>query len=488
MGITCLTAFSKGFIIGSDYGSFALWLKVDESDENEMGESTEAFVLQKKWVAERKSGVCCIDISMNEDVMIASFKSNDICTYEMTSILPTTAEAIELGSSTKFQKEVKFEYLYNGFHFGSVTSLDVCLQRPLIATCSKHDSTIRIWNYINFKCELARKFYVGEESSAGEVSNPLLSMAFHPSGYYMAAGFTDKLRFFHVLANELKVYKEISLRQCTQLKFSNGGHLLAAASPVTKSHYVINIYEAYSTEFVTTLKGHTNAVTDILWSANDQFIYTCGLDGGIYEWKLDDRKDYVQLNAKYSSIILTYNGMILACGTEAGKNVVREIRGDYSKVHQLGPIKLAQMCSIKSLYNLHSILAGTEYGQIKVFSSIFSTLPYETIQAHSGEVTKIKTSPDGRYVFSSGDDGSVFIFQVSEISSEGQLITAKDGAELKENLEEGKAFNSRAMVVDETLGDIVLVPRTEIDSYLAEQKKLKTDLEDLENKMELRTV
>ena len=205
MGITCLTTFSKGFIIGSDLGSFALWVKSDESDENEMGESNEVFILQKKWVAERKSGVCCIDISANEDSLAVSFKSNDICTYEMSSILPTTSEALELNNSSKIQKEVKFDYLYNGFHFGGVSALDVCLQRPLIASCSKHDSTIRIWNYMNFKCELARKFYVGEESNSGD-TNPLLSLAFHPSGYYLAAGFTDKLRFFHVLANELKVF------------------------------------------------------------------------------------------------------------------------------------------------------------------------------------------------------------------------------------------------------------------------------------------
>lgn len=266
LGITCLTPFSKGFVIGSDLGTFALWIKTDDSDDNDMGESNEVFSLQKKWLAERKSGVCCIDISPNEDAMAVSFKSNDICTYEMGSILPTTSEALELGSSAKLQKEVKFDYLYNGFHFGGITALDVCLQRPLIATCSKTDSTIRIWNYMSFKCELARKFYVGEESNSGDVSNPLLSMAFHPSGYYMAAGFTDKLRFFHVLANELKVYKEIGLRQCIQMKFSNGGHLLAAASSITKSNCIVNIYDSYTTEFVATLKGHTGVVTDMLWS------------------------------------------------------------------------------------------------------------------------------------------------------------------------------------------------------------------------------
>lgn len=40
--------------------------------------------------------------------------------------------------------------------------MDICLQRPLIATCSNFDSTIRIWNYINFRCELIRKFVTDE--------------------------------------------------------------------------------------------------------------------------------------------------------------------------------------------------------------------------------------------------------------------------------------------------------------------------------------
>lgn len=54
--------------------------------------------------------------------------------------------------------KVKFEYVYQGFHHGPITGLDICVQRPLVVTCSREDSTIRIWNYVNFKCELGRKF------------------------------------------------------------------------------------------------------------------------------------------------------------------------------------------------------------------------------------------------------------------------------------------------------------------------------------------
>lgn len=56
-----------------------------------------------------------------------------------------------------------------------------------------------------------------------EQAKPLLSVAIHPSGYYMAAGFTDKVRIMHILHDELKEFKNFDLKNCNKIKFSNGG-------------------------------------------------------------------------------------------------------------------------------------------------------------------------------------------------------------------------------------------------------------------------
>lgn len=37
--------------------------------------------------------------------------------------------------------------------------------------------------------------------------HPLMTLAFHPCGYYMAVGCVDKLRVFHVMNNELRPFK-----------------------------------------------------------------------------------------------------------------------------------------------------------------------------------------------------------------------------------------------------------------------------------------
>ena len=38
--------------------------------------------------------------------------------------------------------------------------MEISLQRPIIATFSKDDCTIRIWNYLSGQCMLSRKYYM----------------------------------------------------------------------------------------------------------------------------------------------------------------------------------------------------------------------------------------------------------------------------------------------------------------------------------------
>lgn len=90
----------------------------------------------------------------------------------------------------------------------------------------------------------------------------LITMALHPMGYYLAAGFCDKLRVYHILAAELRNYKEFVLRGVCQLKFSNGGHLLAAAYSKQKYNiHLINVYNSYTLEEIARLSDHSNIIT-----------------------------------------------------------------------------------------------------------------------------------------------------------------------------------------------------------------------------------
>ena len=90
--------------------------------------------------------------------------------------------------------------------------------------------------------------------------------------------------------------------------------------------------------------------------------------------------------------------------------------------YPLGGIQLTCLTYLNSFKNYQAIIGGCDDGFIRVYSSIFTQKAFEVMASHDGEVTRIRTSPDGRYVFSAGSDGSVFIYQVSEILSDGNLI------------------------------------------------------------------
>ena len=45
-----------------------------------------------------------------------------------------------------FLEEATFEPLIYSFHSSAITGLDVCIRKPLVATCSL-DHSVRVWNY-----------------------------------------------------------------------------------------------------------------------------------------------------------------------------------------------------------------------------------------------------------------------------------------------------------------------------------------------------
>jgi hypothetical protein len=85
----------------------------------------------------------------------------------------------------------------------------VCVQRPLIATFGI-DQTVRIWNFVDRQCVLAK-----------QLDEDILSLALHPSGMYIVLGFRDKLRLFHVLADDLMMVREFHLSGCKQVQSSH---------------------------------------------------------------------------------------------------------------------------------------------------------------------------------------------------------------------------------------------------------------------------
>lgn len=81
----------------------------------------------------------------------------------------------------------KYEYLINPFHSRAIQGMDICVKKNLVATCSI-DKTVRIWNNTNPPTlEICEQF-----------NDEAYSVAFHPSGFHIIVGFTDRVRMMNV--------------------------------------------------------------------------------------------------------------------------------------------------------------------------------------------------------------------------------------------------------------------------------------------------
>ena len=97
----------------------------------------------------------------------------------------------------------------------------------------------------------------------------------------------------------------------------------------------------------------------------------------------------------------------------------------------------------------------------------------EEIVAHSGAILKIRSSYDGRYVFTAGEDGVIFLYHVIEPRDLQPQIERLD-PQLKESL--------LIRNVDEKLADIVLIPKSQLENFKAQLEANRQAMENIRQK------
>ena len=54
-----------------------------------------------------------------------------------------------------------------------------------------------------------------------EFQEECYSIALHPSGLYILVGFSDKLRLMNLLIDEIRTFKEFTIRGCREVNFTH---------------------------------------------------------------------------------------------------------------------------------------------------------------------------------------------------------------------------------------------------------------------------
>uniref|UniRef100_A0A7S4PPE0 Uncharacterized protein n=1 Tax=Guillardia theta TaxID=55529 RepID=A0A7S4PPE0_GUITH len=252
--INSLSVYSSGFIIGGTEGRMSVY---EKNDAREKGEDKDPYHHFKTFRSNEHVEILSVSVSPQEETLAAFFSNNQVATFPIVNI-----DILKEGDN-------HFQYVGSGFHSQPVTGLDICVRRPLVATCGG-DRSVRIWNYMDKNCEVSKIF-----------SEDLSAIAIHPSGFHVLIGFTDKLRFFNVLMDDLRQFQEFPIKGCKEVRFSHGGHKFAA---VNISNIVI--FSTYTFEKLGVLISHTAMVKSISFSPDDLRLVSAGVDGAVYEWSL----------------------------------------------------------------------------------------------------------------------------------------------------------------------------------------------------------
>jgi len=395
----CIRCFYRGFAVGGPRGTVAFYEMTSD------GDAPGCFAhVRTIRVRHTDASICCIDTVDMDDID----QMRIVFGFDDAHIAHTS-----MGTLMKGLDEMTLcTVVAGGFHSGAITSLDLAAQRPIIASMCQEESSVRIWNYTLRRCELCCSF-PGEE---------LTSIAIHPFGFFLAVSFSDKLRFFQILVNELKPYRELSngYRGIRLVKFSHGGHLLAAAQGK-----LVLIVNTTTLQRVATLRGHSQHVTSLCFDPQDQVLLTCGEDGSLFAWSTAGwQKTYEHFarSAECLAIAAGRDGYSCCSLIEGNKTSLKSL--DYSvqdqQIELPENLRIGALCYQQGEESLPIVLAGTSTGMLWICRSPLGLGSCDTHGLHADACSAICLSADGRTVVTAGDDGIIFVLNVSGIAPEAE--------------------------------------------------------------------
>lgn len=479
--ITAIVSYSKGFACACGPGTVHLFEKTDDKDF--FKKAREIKIPQDSNSADPSKSqqqiITSLTVSPSEETLVAS--------TDLSQLYYITLSSADIGKGDQAQ----FEVLAQAFHYNQILGLDVCARKPLIATCSM-DKSVRIWNYETCNLELYREF--AEEA---------YSIALHPSGLYILVGFSDKLRLMNLLIDDIRTFKEFTIRGCRECAFSNGGNLFAAVHG-----NVIQIYSTITFENVANLKGHNGKVRSIVWSSDDSKIVSCGLDGAVYEWETFTGKrvgESVLKSCHYTGVAVTSDGKTtFAVGSDktlkeiSDSAILREVDAGEATLTNVALSRSGRM-----------LFAGTSRGTL--WSLKFPlTIPgeWQELQGHGSTISKMKITYDDQFLVTVSEDSSIILWKIQDKEGRGVkrdkevgwaeeiLITKSDleeknsmMAELKTRVDELKMENGyqlrlKDMNYNEKIKELTEKFIQEMESLKTKNQVLKTDKDKEEAKHE----
>eukprot|EP00752_Nemacystus_decipiens_P016532 g14776.t1 len=220
---------------------------------------------------------------------------------------------------------------------------------------------------------------------------------------------------------------EISIKQCREVKFSNGGSMFAAVNG-----NVVTIFDFNTYDKLADLRGHNSKVRHLYWGAQDQTLVSCGQDGAVYQWDVDEAKrlgEFVQKGTAYSCALSTKESVF----TVGNDRMLKELEvPDLQVVKELNAgVTLGQI----ALSNSEQMMfAGTSEGGKPGYVRAYSfplTGDYLEYACVGTPVTRLCITHDDQFLLAADEASCLFVFDVRDRQDRGQAGSKLGGGELQ---------------------------------------------------------
>ncbi|GFT64316.1 cilia- and flagella-associated protein 57 [Nephila pilipes] len=289
----------------------------------------------------------------------------------------------------KDEENNSFKILLPRQHNGPIIAMDVARGRPLVATCS--EQSVILWNYETKEQELIMNF-----------KDPVLGLAIHPSGLYLALGFSFYVRICIILYNKLLDCKMLNSKDFSRMTFSCGGHLLAVAS-----HTRIEVYDFLTLVRLAKLEGHAGRISSLMWKDDDTRLISSDLRGIICEWDVISWCKLWENTAvtSYSCLdVVSNKNAVLAIGSDKILKCISDgtVQWEFEYSNRLNVIAV---CSDGTF-----VYTGAGDGSLGKIS-LPSLDVWFNVFAHSGEITEMVFNSTNRILFTVSRDGLLFAWK-----------------------------------------------------------------------------
>lgn len=182
-------------------------------------------------------------------------------------------------------KDPDFKPIFkNGNPLGSIMDISTSVSKNILATVGA-DKYIRIWEYSiansssiitsNLSADSMDTSY--RQLSCHFSKEVAYSISLHPMGLQLAVGTSEGVKIFYIIEDCLKLVIEIHGKHCYCVRYSNGGHLLAAGNGNQ-----ISIIDPYTFQLLFTQVWHPNTVKTLKWTESDSHLLSKSSHGSSY--------------------------------------------------------------------------------------------------------------------------------------------------------------------------------------------------------------